>query len=139
MAAQEYIVTSVKKAGKSKGGYGEYQSYALALKGIGEPVKLTRSLPIIEDPEEGDHLYGRLVELKGTNNRTYYELKLEPRSSDDLRKLDIHAQVALKLAVDVWLNTSFKNNDERAEAYKNIEKEAVHFGRMINTIKQELK
>lgn len=139
MAAQEYIVGSVKKAGSSKGSYGEYQSYALALKGIGEPVKLNLAFPIIEDPEEGDHLYGRLVELKGAGGRTYYELKLEPRTADDMRSLDIHAQVGLKMAIDIWLNTTYKTKDERVEAYKNIEKEAVHFGRMINIIKQELK
>lgn len=139
MAAQEYIIESVKKAGRSKTGYGEYQSYALALKGISEPVKLNLAEPIVEDPEIGDHLYGRLVELRGQGNRLYYELMREPRTADDLRQLDIHAQVALKLAINIWLNTSYKTKDERTEAYKNIEKEAVHFGRMINIIKQELK
>jgi hypothetical protein len=139
MAAQEYVIRSIKKAGTNKGAYGEYQNYALAVAGIGEPVKLSLPQPIIEDPEIGDHLFGRLTQRKGSGDQLYYELKLEPRSADDLRQLDIHAQVALKLAIDVWLNTSYKTKDERAEAYKNIQKEAVHFGRMINIIKQELK
>lgn len=139
MAVQEYIIKSIKKAGSGKGAYGGYQSYALAVEGIGEPVKLNLPEPILEDPEVGDHLYGRLIEQKGTGNRNYYELKLEPRSADDLRQLDIHAQVALKLAIDIWLNTNYKTKDERAEAYKNIQAEAIHFGRMINIIKQELK
>lgn len=139
MAAQEYIIESIKKAGTSKNNYGNYQNYALAVKGIGEPVKLSLAQPIIEDPEVGDHLYGRLAEQKGQGDRTYYELKLEPRTADDLKQLDIHAQVALKLAVNVWLKTDYKTKDERAEAYKNIQKEAIHFGRLINIIKQELK
>lgn len=139
VATQEYIIKSIKKAGSGKGTYGGYQYYALAVEGIGEPVKLSLPEPVMEDPEVGDHLYGRLTEQKGSGAKTYYELKLEPRTADDLRSLDIHAQVALKMAVDIWLNTTYKTKDERTEAYKNIEKEAVHFGRMINIIKQELK
>lgn len=134
MSAKEYQVKSVKKAGTNKGVYGDYQNYALAIAGIGEPVKLSLPEPVIEDPEVGDHLYGRLTERKGQGDAIYYELKLEPRSPDDLRQLDIHAQVALKLAIDVWLAQG-----ANPEAYKNIEAEAIHFGRMIPIIKQELK
>lgn len=139
MAAQEYIIKSLKKSGSGKGPYGGYQYYALAVEGIGEPVKLSLPKPVMEYPEIGDHLYGRLTEQKAEGGKTYYELKLEPRTADDLRSLDIHAQGGLKIAVDIWLNSTYKTKDERAEAYKNIQKEAVHFGRMINIIKQELK
>jgi hypothetical protein len=137
MAAQEYEIKSVKKAGRSKGSYGGRQTYALALKGIGEPVKLSLPEPILEDPEVGDQLFGRLVEVSA-EQRKYYELKLEPRTAEQVRTIDIHAQVALKLAVDVYLNTEYDNKDDRTAAYSNIAKEALHFAKIIEEVKKEL-
>jgi hypothetical protein len=137
MAAQEYEIKSVKKAGHAKGAYGGRQTYALALKGIGEPVKLSLPEPILEDPEVGDQLYGRLVELSA-EQRKYYELKLEPRTAEQVRTIDIHAQVALKLAVEVYLNTEYDSKDDKAAAYSNIAKEALHFAKIIEEVKKEL-
>jgi hypothetical protein len=137
MAAQEYEIKSIKKAGRSKGSYGERQTYALALKGIGEPVKLSLPEPILEDPEVGDQLFGRLVEVSA-EQRKYYELKLEPRTADQVRSIDIHAQVGLKLAVEVYLNTAYDNKDDRTAAYSNIAKEALHFAKVIEEVKKEL-
>lgn len=138
MAAQEYVIKSLKKSSTWKGSYGDFQDYALQLVGIGEPVKISLPLPIIEDPEVGDHLYGRLYEEKGTGGRTYYKLKLEPRPEEDKRAIDIHAQVGIKLAVEVWLQTLYKDDEARIAAYSNIANEAVHFAKMIEEVKKEL-
>lgn len=133
MAAQEYVIRAIKKGSAWKGSYGDMQDYALGLKGIGEPVKLSLPQPIIEDPEIGDHLYGRLYQEEA-NSRIYYKLKLEKRPEEDIRQMDIHAQVAIKLAVEVWLGQGAD-----PAAYANIETEALHFARMINNVREELK
>lgn len=132
MAAQEYEIKAIKKGKAWKSSYGEFQSYALALKGIGEPVKLSVPLPVFDDPKPGDLLYGILAEEK-VESRRYYNLELKPRSADYERTQDIHAQVAIKLAVEVWLGQGAK-----PEAYDNIQTEAIHFAKMINNVKKEL-
>lgn len=138
MAVQTYIIKSLKKAGAWKGSYGDMQDYALSLEGIGEPVKLSLPQPIIEDPAAGDHLYGRLFEEQGNAGRKYYKLKLEQRPEEDKRTIDIHAQVAVKLAVKVWSDTVYSSEDERLKAYENITQEAVHFANIIEDVKKEL-
>lgn len=138
MAAQEYVIKSIKKGSSWKGSYGDMQDYALSLEGIGEPVKLSLPQPIIEDPEKDDRLYGRLFEETGNGGRKYYLLKLEPRPQEDIRGIDIHAQVAVKLAVKLWSDTVYANEEERLGAYNNIAHEALYFARMIDDVKKEL-
>lgn len=138
MAAQEYVIKNIKKKGAWKGSYGDMQDYALQLVGIGEPVKLTLPMPIIEDPAPGDRLYGRLYEEKGSNGLPYGRLKLENRPAEDLRSIDIHAQVGTKLAVKVWSDTVYESPEDRAKAYANIPQEAIHFARIIEDVKKEL-
>lgn len=138
MSAQEYIVKSLKKGGTWKNSYGDIQDYAMQLEGIGEPVKVSLPMPIIEDPEVGDRLYGRLYEETGNAGRKYYKLKLEPRSTDDLRTIDIHSQVAVKLAVKIWSDTVYASEDERLKAYDNISTEAMHFAKLIEEVNKEL-
>lgn len=130
MAAKQFIITSVKKSGTWSNAYGEFQDYALAIRGVGAPVKLSVAEPVIDDPKPGDLVYGRLVQEKAADGRRYYTIKTEAR---DERQVDIHAQVALKIAVEVWLRQGAV-----PEAYDNIKTEAVHFGRLINEIKEEL-
>lgn len=138
MAAREYVIKSLKRKNTWKGSYGEFQDYALQLEGIGEPVKLSIPFPIIEDPEVGDRLYGRLFEEKGTNGLLYYKLKLETRPEEDIKTIDIHAQVAVKLAVDVWSNAMYASDEERGKAYDNIPREAINFAHIIEDVKKEL-
>lgn len=138
MSAQAYVIKSIKKGAIWKNSYGDVQGYAMQLEGIGEPVKVNLPLPIIEDPEVGDNLYGRLFEEKTDTGRKYYTLKLETRPETDLRSIDIHAQVAVKLAVGVWSNTMYESDEARAKAYKNIGAEAVHFAKVIEDVKKEL-
>jgi hypothetical protein len=138
MAAQEYIIKSLKKKSSWKGSYGDFQDYAIQLEGIGEPVKLSLPLPIIEDPEVGDRLFGRLYEEKGSNGLPYYKLKLETRPEEDLRTIDIHAQVGTKLAVQLWGSTDYESEEDRLKAYANIAQEALHFARIIDDVKKEL-
>jgi hypothetical protein len=139
MAAKEYVIKSLKKKnGVWKNSYGQYQDYALQLQGIGEPVKLSLPLPIVEDPEVGDRLYGRLYDESGDGGHRYHVLKLEKRPAEDLRQIDIHAQVGLKLAVEVYLNSEYEDDKARAAAYSNIATEALHFAKVIDEIKKEL-
>lgn len=133
MATKEYVIRAIKKSSAWKGSYGDMQDYALVLQGIGEPVKLSLPQPIIEDPEIGDRLYGRLYEEEA-NGRLYYKLKLEQRPQEDMRAMDIHAQGGVKLAVKVWLAQGAD-----PAAYDNIETEAIHFARMISNVREELK
>lgn len=130
--AQEYVIKDVKPRTTVRNGYGEYQVYSLALEGVGEPVKLEKIMPVHTEPTVGDTIYGRLVEEQG-NGRSYYCFKPEPRQNSDPRETDIHAQVALKLAIEVWLGQG-----ANPDAYNNIAAEAVHFGKLINVIKKEL-
>lgn len=133
MAAKEYVIKAIKKGSVWNGSYGEFQDYALALNGVGEPVKISLPLPILEDPEIGDRLFGRLYQEEA-NGRTYYKLKLEKRPEEDVRQMDIHAQVAIKLAVEIWLGQGAD-----PKAYDSIEIEALHFARMISNVREELK
>lgn len=139
MTSKEYVIKALKKGSAWKGTYGDMQDYALSLAGIGEPVKLSLSQPILEDPEIGDRLYGRLFQENATDGRSYYKLKLEQRPQEDIRAMDIHAQGGIKLAVKVWLNTDYESDEARQAAYRNIETEALHFARMITNVKEELK
>lgn len=131
MSAQDYIIKNLKKASTWKGSYGEFQDYALVLEGIGEPVKVSLPMPIIEDPMPADKLYGRLYEEKAPTGRIYYKLKLEKRPEADVRQRSIESQWAISKAVEVWLGQGAKE-----EAYSNIETEARHFLDILNKIKE---
>jgi hypothetical protein len=132
MAAKEYVIRAIKKGSIWKGSYGEFQDYALGLKGIGEPVKISLPMPIIEDPEIGDRLYGRLYEEKGDTGRTYYKLKIEKRPEEDKRQQSIESQWSIRLATEVWLGQGAD-----PAAYSNIETEARHFLEILSNIKGE--
>jgi len=115
---------------------GEMQSYALILEGVGEPVQLNKKMPVKAEPQIGDELFGALEEQE-RNGRVYYKFKVDytqnnaggfrgqPR--DDKA---IHAQFAIRLATEVWIAQGCHK-----ESYDNIEKEAKHFYRMIDRVK----
>src|SRR5438309_2035390 len=130
MMVGEFKVKAIKKGKLWQDNYGEFQNYALQLEGLGEPVKLSLPVPVIEDPEIGDTLYGLLTEEK-VNDRVYFNLQLKKRSADWERQQDIHAQVGLKIAVEVWLR---QGGDP--QAYDNIETEAIHFAKLIENVKK---
>lgn len=131
--AQEYTIKDVKKSGTWKNSYGEYQSYALAITGIGEPVKMDKIIPVNREPEVGDVLYGHLEEQRSTTDkRIYYKFRSEPKPEDDKRQASIQSQFAIKTAVEVWIAQGCEPT-----AYDNIETEAKHFYKMINKVKGE--
>lgn len=134
MAAKEYLIKALKKGKAWKGSYGEFQDYALVLKGVGEPVKLSLPQPVIEDPEVGDRLYGRLSEESaggpGKDGRIYYKLKLEKRPEEDKRQRSIESQFATRLATEVWIAQGCQ-----VDAYDNIEREAQHFLDIVSNLK----
>ena len=129
-AAQNYVIKDIKKAGTWTGAYGDFQAYGLAVKGIGEPVKLNLSI-LAEEPKVGESIYGTMRQEKAKDGRSYWLLQPEKKADGDKRTEDIHAQVAVKLAVEVWLGQGADK-----EAYDNIETEAKHFFNMIERVKQ---
>lgn len=130
--AQEYIIRDIKKGSVTKDSYTTYQNYALAVDGIGEPVKLTLNESSTA-PEAGDVIYGSLAELD-INGKTYYKLQpetkpaLDPPTKDEL----IRSQWAIGQAVQCYLA-----GEPSPEAYDNIEHEAKHFYQMALRIKGE--
>jgi hypothetical protein len=135
MAAKQYVVKAIKKAGVHKGAYAEYQYYSMQLEGIGEPVKLSLPQPIIEDPEVGDRLYGSLTEQRGEGGRKYMELKLQKMPDSDVRQGSIEAQWALGRAIEIFLAGDYTSDDARRAAYENIEAEGNHLLNMLQRVK----
>lgn len=73
----EYRITSIKKGDQWTSDYGTFQSYALALNGIGEPVQLNKKVPVKQEPAVGDVLHGTLEEKTSKTGRPYYKFKAE--------------------------------------------------------------
>ena len=134
--AQTYKIQSVKKTNTWESTFGEMQSYALALEGVGEPVQLNKKVPVKAEPQEGDELFGTLEEQE-RNGRTFYKIKLEQNQQanggfkgqprDDAA---IKAQWAINQSTQIWIAQGCS-----MEAYDNIEKEAIHFYKMIERVK----
>lgn len=129
--AQEFTIRDIKKTGTWKNSYGEYQSYGMALEGVGEPVKLNKLIPVQDEPKKGDLLYGGLVLEKAKDGREYYRFKSEARPEADERQVSIQSQFAVRLAAEVWIAQGCQ-----PDAYANIEAEAKHFYKMINKIRE---
>lgn len=133
MSSRWFQIINVKPGKSWKDSYGQHQNYALALRGIGNPVRLSLAEPVVKEPKAGDRIYGQLTEEQGPDSRIFYNLKLESVPADYERQQGIHTQVALKLAVEVWVAQG-----SNPAAYDNIKTEAIHFARMIEEIKEEL-
>ena len=73
----EYRITGVKKGDQWESSYGQFQSYALALSGLGEPVQLNKKVPVNKEPEVGDVLTGTVEEKTSKAGRPYYKFKAE--------------------------------------------------------------
>lgn len=132
MTAQNYTILDCKVGSVSKDSYGEYQNYALALEGVGEPVKYTLSVdkPM---PLKGSTVYGSLEKLD-INGKTYYKLKATPKPEQAPMTTQeyIMSQWAIGQAVQCYLA-----GEPSKEAYDNIETEAKHFYQMITRIREE--
>src|SRR3712207_6271115 len=100
--AQEYKIKSVKKRDEYRNGYGTFQNYALVLEGVGEPVKMSKSVPVVTEPQDGDTIFGQLHEVRTADGlKSYYEFKPgRPKTTTDDR---IRAQWAIGQAVSVYL------------------------------------
>lgn len=126
--SKEYTIQGLKKSSTWRDAYGEYTSYALALKEFGEPVKLNKSMPIDKEPVAGDRIYGQLIQ-EDVNGKTYYRLLPKPRPAEDKALLEARAEWAIGQAVSIYCS-----NDTSREAYENIEREAKHFYNMVNKV-----
>jgi len=73
----EYRITGVKKGDQWESSYGTFQSYALALDGLGEPVQLNKKVPVRQEPSIGDVLTGSVEEKTSKAGRPYYRFKAE--------------------------------------------------------------
>ncbi|HJQ07958.1 MAG TPA: hypothetical protein VJ836_00590 [Candidatus Saccharimonadales bacterium] len=138
--AQEYVIKSVKKGREWGNDFGKFQSYALALDGVGEPVQLNKKVPVKNEPKEGDTLYG-ILEEKIHEGRIYYKFKVEkkpdsgysgkgsyqPRDDEAIR-----AQFALKLAVQAY---GPNQSDDQDIYFADIETYAKHFYAMVDRVK----
>lgn len=130
-----YTIKSIKKTKTWESQYGEMQSYAMVLEGVGEPVQLNKKMPIKVEPKAGDTLYGTLQEQEH-DGRTYYKFKVENQQQPGFKGQPrddkaIHAQFAIRLATEVWIAQGCPS-----EAYDNIEEEAKHFFKMISRVKE---
>lgn len=76
--AQTYKVTSVKVGDQWSNSYGTFQSIAMALEGVGEPVNINRKVNedgTYKEISEGDELYGDLELKTGKSGKEYYKFK----------------------------------------------------------------
>lgn len=73
----EYRITGVKKGDQWESSYGTFQSYALALSGLGEPVQLNKKVPVNQEPSVGDVLTGTVEEKTSKAGKPYYRFKAE--------------------------------------------------------------
>ena len=128
--SQTYTIKDCRKGRTEKDSYGEYQNYALALDGHGEPVKLRRSIDK-PAPEIGDILHGSLQEFE-VGGRIYYNFVTEARPVPPPMTTHeaIMSQFAIKLAVECYLA-----GEPSEGAYANIQTEAKHFYNMIPNIR----
>ena len=137
MTTQEYVIRDIKKGSTWKNSYGEFQTYAIALNGIGEPVKLNKTLPVEVEPKVGDKLYGHLTQETTGKGIIYYKFTGEARPVDEKKQSSIEAQFAIKLAAHIYIAQDYNTEEDRVSAYKNIETEAKHFYHMISKVKGE--
>jgi hypothetical protein len=77
--AQAYVIKSVKKGNEWQNSYGTFQSYGLVLDGVGEPVQLSKKVPVNQEPAVGDELYGSLELMTSAKGTNYYKFKSEQR------------------------------------------------------------
>lgn len=76
--AQKYLVKDVKVGDQWSNSYGTFQSIALALEGIGEPVNINRKLNedgTYKEISKGEELFGELEEKTSKNGRPYFKFK----------------------------------------------------------------
>lgn len=81
--AKDYTVKDAKKNDMWENSYGKFQSYALALDGVGEPVSINRKVMDDGSHKEintGDTLYGDLVE-QSKNGKTWYKFKTQKKQA----------------------------------------------------------
>jgi hypothetical protein len=97
--AQEYKITSIKKGNEWSSDYGTFQSYALAVEGIGEPVQLNKKVPVSQEPQVGDSLYGTMQELVSKAGKPYYRFKGEKRPDTPKQYQDNSGSITLGM---VW-------------------------------------
>lgn len=128
-----YTIKSVKKGNTWESSYGQMQSYALALDGVGEPVQLNKKVPVKTEPQVGDELHGTLEEQE-RGGRTYYKIKLDQQQSgfkgQPKDEAAIKAQFAIKTAVQL-----LRNPDAEVSA-ETIEHWAKEFYAMVERVKQ---
>jgi hypothetical protein len=133
---KDYTITSIKKGDEWTGSYGTFQNYALALEGVGEPVKWSKTVPVTDEPVVGEVIFGRLTEERA-GTRVYYKFNPGQKpgvASDNDRQSTISAQWAIGQAV-TSIGGYYETKDYE-EYFKRIEDAATHFYKMIKTIKE---
>lgn len=139
--AQDYTIRSIKKNDQWSNEHGTFQSYAIAFEGIGEPVSMNKKVPVAQEPQPGDVLYGSLELKMGKSGRTYYKFNSEKKpdeqtyhtekQSDEYwqdRNKSVKAQFAIKTAVQL-----LKNPEADVDA-ETIEYWAIVFYKMVENV-----
>lgn len=67
----EYKIVDVKAGNVWESGYGQMQSYTIAIEGVSEPVVLNKKVPVKQEPKTGDTLYGLLEEKTNAKGTVY--------------------------------------------------------------------
>ena len=137
----EYTIKQVKTNDVWSNSYGEFQSYALVLEGIGEPVSMNKKAPVSNPPKAGDKIFGTLEEVNAKNGRSFYKFKAEkpqgvaPSTDKPTEEYweDKNSAIKAQWAIGQAVRVAVAINEP--EAYKNIETEAKGFYAMVERVK----
>lgn len=84
--SQDYVIKDIKKNDQWSNAFGTFQSYTLALNGVGEPVSMNKKTPVNQEPQIGDSIYGSLELQTAKNGRTFYRFKSEKKEEAPAQK-----------------------------------------------------
>lgn len=113
----EYKIIDVKRGSEWSNSFGTFQSYTLVLENYGEPVGLNKKVPVSQEPQVGDILFGNVELKRNKAGNEYASFKAEKRPegqvipttsswSEDPNKQDsIHRSVALNDAALIFQGT----------------------------------
>jgi hypothetical protein len=113
----EYKILSIRRGTEWSNSYGTFQSYSLSLEGFGEPVGLNKKVPVADEPQVGDVLFGNIETRRNKTGSEYHSFKAEKRpdtvatpatsSWSELpdKQDSIHRSVALNDAAVVFQGT----------------------------------
>lgn len=112
----EYKIIDVKRGSEWSNSFGTFQSYTLVLEGYGEPVGLNKKVPVSQEPQVGDILFGNVELKRNKAGNEYASFKAEKRPEGQIvlpnswsespdKQDSIHRSVALNDAALIFQGT----------------------------------